>query len=594
MTVLESLLAALRQAAEYNRHDQTKPSVVLWTDPDRLWERVLPTLRKATPELLTLSSEATDTEGVSTYLRYVLGKWKPEKGVPILYLPGVSRQNFRSPAGFPEVAKHLYALQFQGQFWEHTNGKDWTPVSFLGSAPNHGGLGLDVAKDQSTKEAVSGQLEVLLQTEVTTLSGKKLDADAINRMAVDDPSRLLLRWIGALGRTADCGWSEAQTQAFQAICKRDYSFDPVKDGLVHAQDRLVAAEGAWGQVWNRFAEAPRVYPEVVKALETVQPDELLGRTNVRIPSVNERLEGELRRGLLGLGALSESEARKALARLVASHRERIAGPWATLGRALLAEAVVHLGEMLDAMARQRAGNDAASLAADYQEEGWKIDATARRAFAQVRDKADMDAVTAAIRAVYLPWLETQAERVQTAWNQGVHGAASESPVRPSEAGTVWLFIDGLRADLALELRARLEPTGWECALHPRWSGLPTVTATAKPAWQPLVAHLEGRELTESFQPQLRGRDKACDTAEFRKLLKECGWSWLAANETGDPSQAAWTEAGAFDRYGHDQGAKMAWRIEEELNAIEARIRELLSAGWRKVRVVTDHGWLWLP
>jgi hypothetical protein len=146
----------------------------------------------------------------------------------------------------------------------------------------------------------------------------------------------------------------------------------------------------------------------------------------------------------------------------------------------------------------------------------------------------------------------------------------------------------------LELQARIEKTGWVCTAHPRWSALPTVTATAKPAWHPLAAHLEGRELTETFQPQLRGKDKACDTAEFRKLLAASGWSWITASETGDPSQTGWTEAGAFDRYGHDQGAKLAWRVEEELSAIEVRIRELLAAGWRKVRVVTDHGWLWLP
>jgi hypothetical protein len=242
------------------------------------------------------------------------------------------------------------------------------------------------------------------------------------------------------------------------------------------------------------------------------------------------------------------------------------------------------------MGRQRPGTDAASFAADYQSEGWKVDAAARRAFALARDKADAEAIRAALRAVYLPWLEAAAAHLQSAPPE----PDSSSTRTTGEAGTVWLFIDGLRADLALELQGRLEKTGWACTAHPRWSALPTVTATAKPAWHPLAAHLEGRELTETFQPQLRGKDKDCDTAEFRKLLKECGWSWIDASETGVPAQTGWTEAGAFDRYGHDQGAKLAWRVEEELNAIEARIRELLSAGWSKVRVVTDHGWLWLP
>jgi hypothetical protein len=318
-----------------------------------------------------------------------------------------------------------------------------------------------------------------------------------------------------------------------------------------------------------------------------------GSEQSAFPRVNDQREAELRRVLVALVALetlAAGPAREALARLVGEHRERATGPWAALGRARLAEATVVLGEMLDAMGRQRPGTDAATFATDYQSEGWKVDDAARRAFALARDKADPEAVRSALRSVYLPWLETAAERLQAAPPQ----RESESTGTPAEAGTVWLFIDGLRADLALELQARIEKTGWVCTAPPRWSALPTVTATAKPAWHPPAAHLEGRELTETFQPQLRGKDKACDTAAFRKLLAASGSSWISATETGDPSQTGWTEAGAFDRYGHDQGAKFAWRVEEELSAIEVRIRELLAAGWRKVRVVTDHGWLWLP
>jgi len=63
---------------------------------------------------------------------------------------------------------------------------------------------------------------------------------------------------------------------------------------------------------------------------------------------------------------------------------------------------------------------------------------------------------------------------------------------------------------------------------------------------------------------------------------------------GDPGGAGWTETGAFDRYGHDQGARLAWRIEEELRAVAHRIRELLDGGWQRVIVLTDHGWLLVP
>ncbi len=39
---------------------------------------------------------------------------------------------------------------------------------------------------------------------------------------------------------------------------------------------------------------------------------------------------------------------------------------------------------------------------------------------------------------------------------------------------------------------------------------------------------------------------------------------------------------------------MAWRIGEEIEAVYQRAQELLTAGWKVIRVVTDHGWLWMP
>ena len=43
-----------------------------------------------------------------------------------------------------------------------------------------------------------------------------------------------------------------------------------------------------------------------------------------------------------------------------------------------------------------------------------------------------------------------------------------------------------------------------------------------------------------------------------------------------------------------KGAKAARQIPEQLREIRERVTSLLNAGWKKVRVVTDHGWLLLP
>jgi hypothetical protein len=61
-------------------------------------------------------------------------------------------------------------------------------------------------------------------------------------------------------------------------------------------------------------------------------------------------------------------------------------------------------------------------------------------------------------------------------------------------------------------------------------------------------------------------------------LRALGYQVLADNETGDPSGRAWTECGSLDDYGHKQGWKLAWRIEEEVRNLVARIEGLLEQG----------------
>ena len=110
----------------------------------------------------------------------------------------------------------------------------------------------------------------------------------------------------------------------------------------------------------------------------------------------------------------------------------------------------------------------------------------------------------------------------------------------------------------------------------------------------MAKDLIGDGLAEGFAPQIAGTGQTLSTPSFRKKLIENGWSWLESVVTGDPSSAAWTEMGTFDHDGHGQGARLAWRIKDELNAVVYRVRELLNAGWKQAILVTDHGWLLVP
>lgn len=81
-----------------------------------------------------------------------------------------------------------------------------------------------------------------------------------------------------------------------------------------------------------------------------------------------------------------------------------------------------------------------------------------------------------------------------------------------------VFVDGLRCDLGLELGRLLKEQGFAVEVATRWSALPTVTATAKPAWRPLADGLSGNRLTEGFEPQIAETGKDLKTQAFRKAM----------------------------------------------------------------------------
>jgi hypothetical protein len=125
-----------------------------------------------------------------------------------------------------------------------------------------------------------------------------------------------------------------------------------------------------------------------------------------------------------------------------------------------------------------------------------------------------------------------------------------------------------------------------------WSALPSVTPTAKPAVSPIAGDISRESTPDEFQPEIDG--ETLTIRRFRNRMEEAGHQILGSDETGDPTGTAWTEIGTLDEYGHNEEWKLARRINELLTEIVARVRHLLNAGWPKVRIVTDHGWLLVP
>ena len=215
--------------------------------------------------------------------------------VPIFYLPGVSKQKLREVEEWSEELQPLIEYQFRGAIWAHPNGKDWTPLAFLSS--EHGGLGLDVAKDRATTNALLRALSQLLKEKVADLRRDKLDADFFNRLLAPDPASLILRWMNDPKKEKQAR-SKAEWKAFCEQCEADYKFNPDKDGELTAARLVGSKEGRVGEGLDAVSRTRRsAILGVVGLLERIDPPKQLelGSDPESWPKINDKLEAEIQR-----------------------------------------------------------------------------------------------------------------------------------------------------------------------------------------------------------------------------------------------------------------------------------------------------------
>ncbi len=111
--------------------------------------------------------------------------------MPILYLPGISRPHLRAVETCPRHLQPLAELQYRGVLWSHRNGKDWTPAAFLQSSD--GGVGVEVAGDSATRDALQLVLVKLADEPVADLQGQApLSASYFRNLVEPDPVRSIL------------------------------------------------------------------------------------------------------------------------------------------------------------------------------------------------------------------------------------------------------------------------------------------------------------------------------------------------------------------------------------------------------------------
>jgi hypothetical protein len=618
-SIINKLVNAIGQAAKFNPEVEVAPACILWPDRDRQWEAAIPRLIGELPELLVLGDYLPEKRtGPAIWLRCILAgkisiendvplgnevKEKPThyriaENIPIIYLPGFSRQDLRAVENCPEALKPLAELQYRGVIWSQINGKDWTILAFLKS--DQGGLGLDVAQDNDAKNAMQLALYRLLDEEISLLKGKRLDKDYFNTLLTGgDLVRDTLQWLDK-GTAFRAGRGENEWVAFVEVCKSQLGFNPQDDGPLFAAEKLAIHEGPWKAVWERFCEAPNRYPNIPDQIRKCSMPLVLftnAQTHGGWPQWNERQEQDLRKALDGLSDVPAHKARQRIAELDKTHRERRKLVWVELGRSPLALALRYLAILSDITATPLAAGSITDLAGGYSSTGWKADAAVLQSLSFIETADDFQAVSTAIRSVYMPWVEESSrylqEKVEIAGYPGL--PLSGRKTRPAESGECILFVDGLRFDLAQQLSELLTKRGLKISGELSWAALPSVTATGKPAVAPVWEFIEGGEANSDFEPSLKETGQSIKGGyHLPKLLAANGWIVLEKSESGDGNGLAWCEFGNIDHEGHQRGWKLARFITGLLSEIADRVAQLLTAGWKTIRIVTDHGWLLLP
>jgi len=313
-TVATALTSSLQSAAKGNSHTAAPAAAVLWPDKERQWQAALPSLKQLMPGLFEFGAyDPESRSGPAVWLKCAVAGVLPEvqfQGVPVVYLPGVSRAELRAIESCPRELQPLAELQYRGVLWSQINAKDWTVSAFLAS--KNGGLGLEVAQDKATQEALAQVLAagVLLDRPVDELKGRQINAEWLLSLLAPNPTRDLLVWMNAPQATQK-EWTGVRWEVFCKRAESDFGFDPVSDGPLVAAEKLARRDGKWAAVAELYRDSYTSFPEVLTLLRTVQPpqmglfpdmDQLAG-----YPQANEQGEASLRYALSACAAMDAAQ-----------------------------------------------------------------------------------------------------------------------------------------------------------------------------------------------------------------------------------------------------------------------------------------------
>jgi len=574
-----------------------KPEVILWPDPEQQWIDVISDLQATFPHLLIFGQyDLLKKQGPAIWLKCMVAKTLPEANwddaTPIIYLPGISKNDLRNIEGAGLAFQPLLEYQYTGTMFTQENGKEWTILAFVENPII--GLGLNVVKDAATKYALKKALPTLFQDNQALQVKTLIDAEYINNQLFPDIIPAILKWM-CKGDIYLQKLESGKREIFISLCQSQYDFAPDHRNILAIAEKLGSQLKAWKYVWQMYANAPNKYIEIENLLRLAKPNDLgsgmFALPEESWPQFNESKEDDLRKALIVASRLQPQEALKALKDLEQSHQGRRNWIWCELGQSPLANALEYLYQMTLKAIEAIPSVTINELRDYYVSTGYLVDQAMRKSLAVVKTEKDKSIIKSLIKSIYQPWLEIITHKFQTLVTRDASIFTSQAAIAETE--TFVLFVDAFRYELAEEFKNRLSKFNYQVTLEQNWSAIPSLTSTAKPNVSPIATAVSVTSDIKEFRPQLQS-GKDLQTAAFRESLAAHDFKLVTTANDIDTEIQCWQEIGDIDTKGHEEQSDVVKRIEELFETVQEVIETAFEKGVKRIKIVTDHGWLLLP
>jgi hypothetical protein len=599
-SIYDKVIQALKQAENHNSNVMVKPEVILWPDPEYQWVEGMDLLKEAIPHLLTYGMyEPVKKQGPAIWLKCMISHMLPEANwsedtIPIIYLPGVAKTDLRNVENAVFNFQPLLEYQYTGTLFIQENGREWSILAFVENPVN--GLGVKVAKDNATRDALKKTLPTIFQDREVLAHKTIIDADYLNNQLFPDMIPSILKWM-CKGDVFFQKTDAARIEVFANLCKSQYEFEPDHKNIKTIAEKLGSQKNSWKYVWQLYATAPHKYPEIEDLLRLAKPADMgtgiFSLPDESWPQLNEQQEEALAHALTKAAAQDAVKALALLKELEKEHGVRRNWVWFELGKSPLASALQFLVQMASKAGESYSSSSIEDIKSFYTSGGYLVDQFMRKSLAAVKTEKDKSIVKSIIQLFYKPWLENITNKFQKLVSQNAGIFTSQTST--SEEETFVLFVDAFRYELAEEFSKKINESAHhlKVELKADWSAIPSLTPTAKPNVSPIATDISVQSNISEFRPQLlNGKDLI--TPVFREALNAKGFK-LVTN-TGDINSEGkyWQEIGEIDTKGHEEQAGMVKRIDELFEQVLEVLNTAFERGIKRIKIVTDHGWLLLP